>query len=84
MTDTLLKEEVFDLFLKIEEDDAVPKNIRNKVKVVSSSLKEDEKNVAFKINQALQELDDISEDINIPDYVRTQIWSIVSLLESAE
>jgi len=30
----------------------------------------------------LQELDDISSDPNMPSYVRTQIWNVVSQLES--
>ena len=29
-----------------------------------------------------QELDEISDDPNIPSFIRTQIWNIVSLLES--
>ena len=36
-----------------------------------------------KNNRALQELDEISEEANIPEHIRTHIWGIVSLLESA-
>tara|TARA_B100001971_G_C18106684_1_gene491894 strand:- start:13 stop:267 length:255 start_codon:yes stop_codon:yes gene_type:complete len=84
MTDIILKEELFDSFIKIEEDDSIPKNIRIKLKTISSNLKNKEETTAFRIDKAIQELDEISEGVNVPDYVRTQIWSIVSSLESIE
>ena len=31
-------------------------------------------------DKALQELDEISDDPNIPSFTRTQIWNIVSIL----
>lgn len=79
-----IKEEVFDMISKIEEDTGVPKNIKIKIQNIALDLKEENQEVDVKINRALQELDEISEDNNIPDYIRTQIWSIVSLLESIE
>lgn len=84
MTDIILKEELFDSFIKIEKDDSIPKNIRIKLKTISSNLKNEKETTAFRIDKAIQELDEISEGINIPDYVRTQIWAIVSSLESIE
>ncbi|MCG2719561.1 MAG: UPF0147 family protein [Nanoarchaeota archaeon] len=35
----------------------------------------------MKSNKALQELDNLSNDPNVPSYVLPQIWNIVSLLE---
>lgn len=69
-------------FEKILGDDNVPKNIKIKINTIITTL--DEKNTAtgIKANKALQELDEISEENNIPEYIRTQIWSIVSILES--
>jgi len=79
-----IKEEVFDMISKIENESTVPKNIKIKMQNMILDLKEEEKELDFRINKALQELDEISEDANLPDYVRTQIWAIVSVLESIE
>ncbi len=79
-----IKEGVFNMISKIEQDNTVPKNIKIKIQNISIDLKEEEKEIDVRINRALQDLDEISEDNNIPDYIRTQIWSIVSLLESIE
>ena len=79
-----IKEDILNMISKIEEDNTVPKNIKIKIQNISIDLREDEKEIDVRINRALQDLDEISEDNNIPDYIRTQIWSIVSLLESIE
>jgi len=79
-----IKEDVFNMISKIEQDNTVPKNIKIMIQNISIDLKEEEKEIDVRINRALQDLDEISEDNNIPDYIRTQIWSIVSLLESIE
>ena len=79
-----IKEDVFNMISKIEEDNTVPKNIKIKIQNITIDLKEEKKEIDVRINRALQDLDEISEDNNIPDYIRTQIWSIVSLLESIE
>lgn len=71
-----------DLLIEIVEDRGVPKNIRNVCDETKKVLvgKGDEK---VKIDTAIQNLDLIADNMNIPTYTRMQIWSIVSLLESA-
>lgn len=68
---------------KIEEDYTVPKNVRAKIKNAILALEEKERAIDVKINKSLQELDDIADDPNLPQYTRTEIWGIVSLLESS-
>ncbi len=64
----------------IEQDLSIPKNVRGKVKNAISALEEEGMDNNVKVNKALQELDEIADDPNIPSYVRPQIWNIVSLL----
>lgn len=67
----------------IEEDNTVPKNVRSKIKSAISALEDPNgKETKVKIDKALQELDDLSDDPNLPSYTRTQIWNVVSTLES--
>ena len=75
--------EVIEILNLIEQDSSVPKNVRTKVKSALVTLHgntETQMNVAF--DKVIQELDDLSEDPNVPAYTRTQIWNIVSSLES--
>ena len=66
----------------ILEDNAIPKNIRLKVTTAIATLQDEGKECSIRANKALQELDDISDDPNIPSYIRPQIWNIVSQLEA--
>ena len=66
---------------ELKEDNTVSKNVREKINQILSILNED-KDISLRINKAMQNLDDISEDISLPSYTRTQIWNIVRMLES--
>lgn len=76
--------EVLETLNQIEQDLTVPRNVRCKIKSAFLVLEKDEKTLSIRIDQSLQELDDISDDPNIPSYTRTQIWNILSILESIE
>lgn len=76
-------EEVIAEFEKILEDECVPRNIKLKINEIISMFDNAETTPECKTNKALEELDEISEQANMPEHTRTQIWSIVSLLESS-
>lgn len=65
---------------EIKEDITVPKNVRSKIESVIVILKEDTE-LSIKINKTLNDLDEISNDVNLQSYTRTQIWNAISLLE---
>lgn len=73
---------IIEVLLQIEEDQSVPKNVRGKVKEVVLMLNEAENSIAVRVDKSLQQLDDLSDDPNVPVYTKTQIWNVVSLLES--
>jgi len=79
MTEQLLQ--AIDLLMQISEDRTVPRNIRDNAKKAKEFL-ETEEDLTVKVDKAIQILDELSDDPNLPTYTRTQIWSIVSLLES--
>lgn len=80
-----MDERVQNIIEALEElttDNTVPRNIKSKVEEVIGILKEDNgQDMSIKVNKALSELDDISDDTNIQAYTRTQIWNIASMLE---
>lgn len=65
----------------IEQDATVPKNIRAKIKdAMNLLLEENGKSPAVKIDQIMQQLDELNDDPNLSPYTRTQIWNVVSTL----
>lgn len=71
------------ILLQIEEDESVPRNVRLRVRGAIESLQDQKgKSAAVRADKVMQELDELSNDPNIPMYTRTQIWNVLSNLES--
>jgi len=64
----------------IKEDDGVPKNIKSKIDSAINCLNNNNKDSCLRIDEILQELDDISNDPNIPNYTRVEILNIIGIL----
>ncbi len=73
--------EIVALMDLIVEDTSVPKNIRKVVDESRSALKTNDE-LSTRLSTAVQSLVGVSEDINMPMHARTQIWTILSALES--
>jgi len=73
--------EVIGLMDIMIDDSSVPKNIRKVVDEARTHLKTEEE-LPTRISSAVQSLVGISEDINMPMHARTQVWTILSALES--
>ena len=76
-------EDVIEILNELQEDITVPKNVRIKIEKIINSLKESAKPL-IKINEALNDLDEIAADVNLQPYTRTQIWNIISTLEKTQ
>jgi uncharacterized protein (UPF0147 family) len=75
--------EILDLIAEMQEDSTVPKNIKQKVSEMAEELKNcPEEELTLKVNRILSTLEELSNDTNIPTFVRTQIWNLTSLLEA--
>lgn len=66
---------------ELKEDTMTPKGMKNKLSETIQILKGEEEDT-IKINKVLGILDEISSENNVQPYVRTQIWNVVSILES--
>ena len=64
----------------IKEDDSVPKNVRSQIDNAINCLNNDSKEVCLKVDEILEELDEISNDPNLPNYTRVEILNIIGLL----
>ena len=74
-------QDVIDQLNDLEEDSSVPKNVKACLSQLIVELKGD-KDLSLKVNKCLSQLDDIGEDVNIPPFVRTRIFSVASMLEA--
>ena len=77
-----LKEAV-ELLDELFEDTGLPKNIRNVCAEIKKELLSKDRDIKIRIDSAIHNLDLLSDDINLSVYARTQVWNIISLLESA-
>jgi len=73
--------EISEMMGGLVADSTIPKNIRKAISEAKSRLDgEDELNV--KVSAAIYLVESISDDINMPAHARTQVWAILSALES--
>ena len=70
---------IIGLLNELSDDACLPKNVKFKIQNVIQILNNSEE-PTIRANKALQELDDISEANNLHQYIRTQIWNVVSIL----
>ena len=64
---------------ELEVDGAVPKNVKIKLQKTIEALQMD--NISLGKDKAIQELDEVADDINLQPYTSTQVWNIISRLE---
>lgn len=73
--------QITDALGELTGDSSVPRNVRNQLAHTLHILTGAEEH-RIKVSKALEELDEIIDDPNMQPYTRTQIWNIVSLLET--
>ena len=61
---------------------STPKNIRKNIADIVKELKSDEYSISVRAANTISLLDDVTQDPNLPSYVRTSLWQAVSTLES--
>jgi hypothetical protein len=74
-------DEISDMMKNLVADPTIPKNIRKAVSEAKDRLDGSEE-LNVRISAAIYLVESISDDINMPAHARTQIWAILSSLES--
>jgi len=67
---------------QIATNSSTPRNIRKNIADLIDGLKSDEYSVSVRAVNTISLLDDVTQDPNLPSYVRTSLWQAVSTLES--
>jgi uncharacterized protein (UPF0147 family) len=71
-----------DILNGVADNSTTPRNIRKTVKDIATSLQDPELSISVRAANAISTLDDLSQDPNMPSYVRVILWQAVSILES--
>ena len=66
---------------EIASNPSTPKNIKKSIADLASDLKKQEQPISVRAANAISLLDDITQDANMPSYVRVTLWQAVSTLE---
>ena len=66
---------------QLKEDPGIPKNVKSKINDVIDIL-QGKLEKSIKVDKAMHIFDEFSDDSNIDPFTRTQLWNVVSSLES--
>ena len=74
-------QEITQMIALLVNDVTIPKNIRKALTDATERLKTDEE-MNVRASAAVYLIESVSDDINMPAHARTQLWAILSRLES--
>lgn len=65
-------------------DKLLPKSVVAKLNTCTGILNNKKEEMQLKINKVHDILNEITEDSNLPAFVKTQVWNIASILETID
>jgi uncharacterized protein (UPF0147 family) len=71
-----------DTLNQVASNPSTPKNIRKNIQDLANDLESEEYSMSVRASNAISLLDDITQDPNVPSYVRVTLWQAVSSLEN--
>ena len=74
--------EAIETLNQITSSNSTPKTIKKSITDLISDLNNEEYSLSVRAANTISLLDDVTQDPNMPSYVRTQLWQAVSKLES--
>ena len=74
--------EAIDTLNQIVSSSSTPKTVKKSITDLIDELEKKEFALSVRAANTISLLDDVTQDPNLPSYVRTQLWQAVSKLES--
>lgn len=74
--------EAIETLNQITSSNSTPKTIKKSITDLIADLSNEEYSLSVRAANTISLLDDVTQDPNMPSYVRTQLWQAVSKLES--
>lgn len=75
---------IVDVLKELSDTRGVPRNVKAVIDDAVKSIRDSKESPSARVNTAITILDEISNDPNLPGHLRTQIWNVVSMLESLQ
>ncbi|GBC70243.1 MAG: UPF0147 family protein [Nitrososphaerota archaeon] len=76
------RQRIVQILEAVANDMTMPRNVRRTVKEVSQELFNEKYSPAVRAANAIEKIEEIISDSNIPSFARTQLWLAISLLET--
>lgn len=68
----------------LADENSVPSNVAEMIRDAAEELEKEGKDLSVRVNTASSLLDQISNDPNIKQHTRTEIWNLASQTESLD
>lgn len=68
----------------VKDSSSLPSNVKDMLDRATDALEDEDEELSVRINTATSILDEVSNDPNIAQHTRTEVWNIASMLESVE
>lgn len=68
----------------VAENSSLPSNVTEMLEEAVKELEDEDKELSVRVNTAASILDKVSNDPNIKQHTRTEIWNLASKVESLE
>jgi uncharacterized protein (UPF0147 family) len=75
---------VIEALKELEEDSGIPRNVRNKAREMIDTLSNEKEDFNLRVSKVLEELEELSNDVNLQAFTRTLLWDIISMLGNLE
>ncbi len=75
-------EEAIETMDQITKSSSTPKTVKKSLTDLLEEINTSEYSLSVRAANAISLLDDITQDPNVPSFVRTQLWQAVSKLEA--
>ena len=66
----------------LADEDSVPSNVADMIREAAEELNKQDKDLSVRVNTASSILDQVSNDPNIRQHTRTEIWNLASRTEN--
>ncbi|MCX8187773.1 MAG: UPF0147 family protein [Nitrososphaeria archaeon] len=76
------KQNVVQILESIANDVSTPRNIRRVAKAAADALFDERYKPAVRAANAIEMIEEIMNDPNLPVFTRTQLWMAISILET--
>ena len=76
-------EKVADELERVVDDDSMPQNVRDTLQEALSHLRDEDRGTSERAASAMNVMNDVSNEPNLPTHIRTLIWNVSGELETA-